>query len=76
MSLRLVTLRSEGDSVVAEFESSPGGEVVSASFTVDRKAGIVGAWPTPDVFAEYAGSIEEIREITSAVTAFAQAAKL
>jgi glucosamine 6-phosphate synthetase-like amidotransferase/phosphosugar isomerase protein len=73
--LRLVGLRIEGDSIIADFEhpSAEGG--VSASFVIDRKRGIIVTSPTPDVFAELASSIDEVRRITSAVIAFGVASE-
>jgi hypothetical protein len=73
--LRLVGLRIDGDSIVADFETTPAEDGVSATFVIDREGGIVGASPTPDVFAEFASSIDEVRKITSAVIAFGSAAE-
>lgn len=75
MSLRLVSLRSdrEGGSVVAELNPTSGEDRVLAKFQVDQQGRISVANPVPDVFRQFAASIEEVRRITAAVIAFAEA---
>jgi hypothetical protein len=76
VSLRLVRLQvGEDGSVLADFDTGCAGDQVSASFTVTATRGISLASPTSNMFAEFAGSIGEVRAVTAAVIAFAAASQ-
>jgi hypothetical protein len=76
MSLRLVGLQVNSDgAVIADLDSGPQRGRVLARFDIDRGGNLLLASPDPDVFAEFASSIEEVRQITAAVIAFAVASQ-
>ena len=74
MTLRLMGLRLDSDgAVIADLDSGTQSGRVTAKFDLGQGADLILASPQPDVFAEFASSIEEIRQITSAVIAFSVA---
>lgn len=76
MTLRLVGLRAGSNgTVLAELDPGTHEGRVHAKFDLDRGGAVVVASPEPDVFAGFAASIEEVRQITSAVIAFSAASQ-
>jgi len=65
-------VNGDGD-VIADFDSGTQGGRVVAKFDINRGGGLVVATPDPNVFIEFAASIEEVRHVTSAVIAFSVA---
>jgi len=77
MSLRLMGLQRDDDgAVVAELESGAPRRHVRVKFELDQSGDLVVASPEPDIFTEFAVSVDEIRRITSAVIAFSKASEL
>jgi hypothetical protein len=71
MSLRLVGLQVNGDgAVIADLDPGTSQGRVLARFHLDRSGSLVVASPDPDVFAQFAASIGEVRQITAAIIAF------
>ena len=76
MNLRLVSLKDTGpDTCLAELESDRDDHPVYAEFRVTEQNGISTASPTPDVFVDFRGSADELRQIVAAVLAFNRAAR-
>lgn len=77
MSLRLMSLQLDDDgAVIAELESGAPRGHVRVKFNLGQSGEIVVASPEPDIFAEFAASVDEIRRITSAVITFSKASEL
>lgn len=77
MSLRLTGLQLDDDgAVIAELECDAPRGRVRAKFDLGQSGELVVASPEPDIFAEFATSIDEVRRITSAVIAFSKASEL
>lgn len=70
MNLRLLSLRTTGpDRCLAECEFR-GGARVTTEFVVSRQNGITSASPTPDIFVDFDGTANELRQIVAVVVAF------
>lgn len=76
MSLRLISLQLDNSgAVVGDLESGTPRGRVRVEFRLSRSGELVVASPDPDVFSEFAASVQEIRRITSAVIAFSKASE-
>lgn len=78
MGLRLMSLRSdrEDGTVIAQLDPTSVKGNLFAKFQICEKGRISVAIPVPDVFREYAASIDEVRRITAAVLTFAEASRV
>lgn len=74
----MVSLRSDREDgrVIAELDPTSGGRHVVAKFQVAESGKIQVATPVPDVFRQFASSIEEVHAITAAIIAFAEASRV
>lgn len=64
------------DRCIAQFVSPGSDELIHVTFELVRSRGIIGANPTPDIFfAEFDGTVAEVRGIVKAVSSFCLAAQ-
>jgi hypothetical protein len=74
---RLIALRDPTETgCVAEFEHDGDGSRVTVQFDVDNRDEITTVWPEPNVFDNYNGTAEEVRNIVGAVTSFWRVAQM
>lgn len=75
MKLRLISLRYVAPGMcAAEFDAGEDG-AISTEFHIDDRDSIATAAPSPDIFMDFDGDADELRQIAAAVIAFCRAAQ-